>query len=567
MWRPDRNKIHLIPVLVSLWRRVIVFRRAGELLSWNLRLGGAKIAQHETSNQFIRSCGGKTQFAPLRPSSPARAFAKSIALGWPTMRSHLCFVFALTTCLLLLACGGSISRTPSLVANGVPMSLTIGDTPPNGVAVLFFEANITTASLQPSDTSKPAVSVMSNPVEVEFGHLQTDTAFLSLANVAPDTYKSITLTFGKAIMTIVNHSGASIGMCANNAVCELTPNFNPPSATLSGAPFPITISQKSVVGIRLDFNMDSSVQNDLSVSPTVTIKKLTQRSDSDDEQEMEQVDELDGQVTGLGNNQFTLMDKRNGQSFTISVDTNTMFEEFDRAGCTVSPQTFSCLQTGQIVDVDLSENGMGGMLAKHVEFEENAQYVAIKGTITGVDSPTQFHMVVFNEEPETNGVSEGSPIVVSIQPNAMFQIGHEEMGDNDGGFGIPGLSFASGADLLVGQDVQIRPGTVSSSGGTTSVTTDLVRLWPSQVSGQVGNISSEGGTFTLTGLSPLFTGATPSITTINVVTLSGMESLDFSGLGALSAGSTVSVRGLVFNTSGTPTLVTRAMREHQGEGD
>jgi len=176
-------------------------------------------------------------------------------------------------------------------------------------------------------------------------------------------------------------------------------------------------------------------------------------------------------------------------------------------------------------------------------------------------------MVVFNEEPEMSGVSEGSPIAVSIQPNAMFQIGHEEMGDDNGGFGIPGLSFASGADLVVGQDVQIRPGTVSSSGAATTVTTDLVRLWPSQVSGHVGNINSDAGTFTLTGLSPLFTGATPSITTINVVTLSGMESMDFSGLGSLSAGSTVSVRGLLFNTSGAPTLVTRAVRDHQGEGD
>jgi len=57
------------------------------------------------------------------------------------------------------------------------MSLTIRDTPPSGVAVLFFEASITGASLQPSDSTKPAVSVLSAPVEVEFGHLQTDTAF------------------------------------------------------------------------------------------------------------------------------------------------------------------------------------------------------------------------------------------------------------------------------------------------------------------------------------------------------------------------------------------------------
>jgi hypothetical protein len=481
------------------------------------------------------------------------------------MRSHLSFALALTSCVLLLACNSSMNRNASSVG-GVPMTLTIGDTPPTGVAVLFFEASIIGASLQPSDSKKPAVSVMTTPVEVEFGHLQTDTAFLNLGNVGPDTYQSLTLTFGNAMMTIVNHSGAAIGSCADNSVCELTPNFNPSMVTLSSAPFPITVSQNSVVGIRLDFNVDSSVQSDLSINPTVTIKKFTQRRDSDDKQEMERLDEVDGQVTTVGNNQLTLMNERSGQSFTISVDNTTVFEDFDQAGCTVSPEDLSCVQAGQIVDVDLSENGMGAMLAKRVEFEEKAQQVAIKGTITSVDSTTQFHMVVFNEEPAMSSISEGSSVVVAIQPNAMFQVGREEMGE-DGGFSNSGLSFASGADLLVGQDVQIRPGTLSSSGGTTTVTTDLVRLWPSQITGQVGNISTDSGMFTLTGLSPLFTGATPPITTINVVTLSGMDFIDFSGMGSISNGSTVSVRGLLFNTAGTPTLVTRTMREDHGGGD
>jgi hypothetical protein len=481
------------------------------------------------------------------------------------MRSHVSFVLVLTSCVLLLACNSSMNRSASSVG-GVPMTLTIGDTPPAGVAVLFFEASITGASLQPSDSKKPAVSVMTTPVEVEFGHLQTDTAFLNLGNVAPDTYQSLTLTFGNAMMTIVNHSGTAIGSCSDNSVCELTPNFNPSMATLSTAPFPITITQNSVVGIRLDFNVDSSVQSDLSINPTVTIKKFTQRQDSDDKEEMERLDEVDGKVTAIGSNQFTLMNERSGQSFTISVDNTSVFEDFDRAGCTASPEDLSCVQAGQIVDVDLSENGMGTMLAKRVEFEENAQQMAIKGTITSVDSTTQFHMVVFNEEPAMTGISEGSSVVVTIQPNAMFQVGREEMSE-DGGFSISGLSFASGADLLVGQDVQIRPGTVSSSGGTNTVSTDLVRLWPSQVTGQVGNVNTDNGTFILTGLSPLFTGATPPITTISVVTLSGIDFMDFPGLGSLSNGSTVSVRGLLFNTPGTPTLVTRTMREDHGEGD
>src|SRR5205807_7559643 len=125
---------------------------------------------------------------------------------------------------------------------------------------------------------------------------------------------------------------------------------------------------------------------------------------------------------------------------------------------------FTCIKMDQILEVNLSENGTGTMLAKRVEFEEDASKQAIKGTITSVDSSTQFHMVVFREEPDVNGISEGSPVVVTIAPNATFQIGREEMGEG-GGFPMMGFSFASSADLMVGQDVQVRPGTVSSANG------------------------------------------------------------------------------------------------------
>jgi hypothetical protein len=477
------------------------------------------------------------------------------------MHRTISFALALASSMFLAACGSSMSPSPVISGNGVPMSLTIGDTPPNGVAVLFFEALITGASLQPSDTSKPPVSALSIPVEVEFGHLQTDTAFLSLANVTPDTYSSMTLTLGSATLTIVNHSGVAIGTCANNSVCEITPNFNPSMALVSGAPFPVTIGQDSIVGIRLDFNVNSSVQANFSINPTVTIKQLTQRKHDEDDKEMEEIDEVDGQVTAVGTNQLTLMNERSGQSFIIAVDSNATFEDFERIGCTANPEDISCVKVGQVLDVKLSGNGTGTMLAKRVEFEEDANRQAIKGTITSVDSTSQFHMVVFNEEPKMDGISEGSAVVVTIDPNAVFQMGREEMGEH-GGFSIAGLNFASGADLLVGQDVQIRPGAVSSAGGVTTVTTKLVRLWPSQITGKVGTINTNNGEFTLTGLSPLFTGATPPIPTINVVTLSEIHFMDFSGNSSPAVGDTVSVKGLLFNTPGTPTLVTRTMRGH-----
>jgi hypothetical protein len=464
----------------------------------------------------------------------------------------------LVSCAFLAACGGSSMNTTPTV-NGVPMSLTIRDTPPSGVAVLFFEALITGGSLQPSDMSKAAVPVVTTSVELEFGHLQTDTAFLSLSNIPADTYKSLTLTFGSAVLTIVNHSGAAIGSCANNAVCQITPNFNPSTATLS-SPFPITVDANSTFGIKLDFNVNASLQSDLSVNPMVSVVNVTHRRREDDQGDMEKADDVDGQVTAVGTNQFTLTNERSGQLFTVNVDSNTAFQDFDRAGCTASPQNFSCVMMGEIVEVDLSESGTGTMLAKRVKLEEQAKQEVLKATITSVDSSTQFHAVVFNQEPALSGVSEGGAVVVTILPNATFEASNQEMGE-DGGFTQAGLSFASAADLMVGQDVQIRPQMVTSAGGVTTITTDRIRLRPSQITGQVGTINSDG-TFMLTGLSPLFAGATPAITSIKVEMVSKMSFEDVSGLGGLAVGNTVSVKGLLFNTTGSPTLLTKGIRKH-----
>jgi len=484
-------------------------------------------------------------------------------------------MMALATSLFLAACGGSTnSSSTSPMGNSVPMTpmiLTIGDTPPSGIAVLFLEAVITKATLQASDGT--SVPIMSTPVEVEFGHLQTDRAFLSLAGVPPGTYKSITLEFGDVTLTIENHSMALFGTCLDNTACELMPTVNSP-IVLSSAPFPITITKNSVVGLKMDLDVNASVLSGAMVNPTVTIQSLIQRDESEGNKEIEEVDEVDGQVSAapMGNS-FTLMNEQSGQSFNISVDTNTVFQDFDRAGCTVSPADLTCVKAGQILDVDLSASGMGMMLAKRVEFEEDANKEAIKGIITSVDSVatsapgsmTKFHMVVFNEEPAA-GISEGSPVVVTVQTGAMFQVAEAQMGE-DGGFSSSSFSFKSGTDLLVGQNVQIRPGTVSTSESVTTVTTDLVRLWPSQITGNVMSVDMSNGTFVLNQLSPLLTGATPAVMQITVDTLSGMTMMDgdSSSSGLPAVNSIVSVKGLLFNTSGMPTLVTRMMRQHHGD--
>ena len=135
---------------------------------------------------------------------------------------------ALILTLVVTGCGsqGGSSLTEGGSGGGtVPVSLTMMDTPPAGVVVLFFQLSVTSAILQPGNISLLGSGTTSIPVNVS--ELQTDVAFLGSANVAPATYTSLTLTFAdNPQLTIFNGSGATVGSganaCANNTVCTIT---------------------------------------------------------------------------------------------------------------------------------------------------------------------------------------------------------------------------------------------------------------------------------------------------------------------------------------------------------
>jgi hypothetical protein len=121
------------------------------------------------------------------------------------------------------------------------------------------------------------------------------------------------------------------------------------------------------------------------------------------------------------------------------------------------------------------------------------------------------------------------------------------------------LSFASVNDMIVGQGLAIQPvlSSIQSSGTPPSIqitfTASAVVLESSELTATVSTVSPPS--FLLNQLPPLFTGATPSIAEIEVVTVTGTNFENISGVNVLSSGDTVSVGGLLFNTSMTPTLV------------
>ena len=80
----------------------------------------------------------------------------------------------------------------------VPVSLTVTDTPPAGVTVLFFQLSITGSHSDIFVGASVSLLSSTNPIPVNVSQLQTDSAFLGSANVAAGTYNSLSLTFAQS---------------------------------------------------------------------------------------------------------------------------------------------------------------------------------------------------------------------------------------------------------------------------------------------------------------------------------------------------------------------------------
>lgn len=460
-------------------------------------------------------------------------------------RTWLTLAIGFIALISLAGCSSSSPAAPSS-SQTVPVSVAIHDTPPSGVSILSFEIHITGASLKPS-TSGAAVSLMSAPDEVELEHLQTTSAFLGTANAPAGTYNSLTVTFANPQMTILNDTGSSLTVggksCANGQICEVQPTLNQASVTISSSPFPLTLSAKSPLGLSLDFNLNSSIQGNLSVTPQVTVSTVSNTLSNDNgDQEVD----LTGLVTTIdsGNQSFTMQVGVSGQTDNIQTNSKT---EYDFGDQNCSSENFSCLATGDIVDVK-AEMSNGQLTATKVEGVTIPNTQAVTGTVVSLNTTqNQFQMVLQDVEDnqDSQTLTLGLPVMVSLSSSATFQV-------NTGGTNFStSANFSSFANLMIGQQVSVDVSGVQVSSGGVTLTTNQVTLEMSEISGTVYSVNASQNTFVLTNLPSLFTQN--GVSKIIVEVGSNTQYDNTSGISSLTANQPVSVSGLLTADSTTPT--------------
>jgi len=450
----------------------------------------------------------------------------------------------LLTVLLVFGCGGSMNSVSVGGTNTAPMTVTIRDTPPSGVTILSFEVNVTAATLNPGN-----VQLVTTPVQIEVKQLETESAFLSTINVPSGSFQSITVTFSGAEITFLNQTGAPIGTCQNNSVCHIA-STAASTVTFSGSPFPITVMSGAASGLEIDLNVANILSSSLALNFAAPNGIAVAQVAAKPAGELEDMDDLEGSVASLdaAHNKFTLHTL--GGDFVIATDSNT---EFDFSAC--SAKNFSCLQVGQVLEVDVKILLGGVFTAKRIELDDQTPDDEVQGVVFKIDDAMHFEMVILDELRPVTNVSLGNAIVVTLS-SPTFQVQTD-------GMSVPSAlqnAFQSATDtsqLIPGQAIQIRVKS-SSAGPPIAVTTDRVRMRLAQFTASVTAVASPN--FTVGLLPALFTNA--GITSIHVQTSSKTDFEGVSGVSSLVNGDTVSLRGLLFkNGSSAPELIAKKVRK------
>jgi hypothetical protein len=472
-------------------------------------------------------------------------------------------IAVLATIFCMPGCGNSPG---TLVggSNNAQISLTIHDSPPVGITVLSLQVTINSATLQPGNVS---ISLLET---AELTQLQSDTTVLGSVQIPAGTYTSLVLDIENPTMTFINNTGGPITpfqgqTCAINAVCQITPAVtNGTTVTFNTATvFPLTLGSNAETGLELDFNLADLVQSDFSLNYFTTgALSLTQLASVQGAAEIRALNHVLGTVNTVQTNFFTFTTPT-GVQLGVTTDGNTRFSF--PSNCAAG--NFSCVKANQVLELDISLEGNGTLLAKEVDLEADVNVVEISGLVVVLDTntpPANFQMLVRQASPAAITASSGvvgTLVTVGIGSPTAFTV------DNHS-FTLPaGLTFTGANSLLVGQEVL--SDVAFTQLPSPAITTSSIALRRSQVTALVFTPPAVGGTsFVLNPLPSLFQTALPTnITSLKVETTSQttFENLSPDSIAGITLGENVSVGGFLFNTQPSPGTFALAVDAIRGQ--
>jgi hypothetical protein len=487
-------------------------------------------------------------------------------------------------------CGGSGHTTPP-PSDNVPVVVSISDTTPatgevlpTGVNLVSLQATVTGACLLTSSDSGTGAcpvgqSLLPSGSTVQFAALSNPSQLDLLSNTAvtANTYTGIMLTFSSPISATVSvDPGANFtdgtNSCDNTLgttlfFCQLSPVATATSVTFT-FPSAITLTAGTPESIVIGLDVTGSTvatgaaPATLSFNPTVVVTQGAVASDGD----LIDVNNVTGTVGSITASTLTLAaDNATGLPLTVNIGSATTVTNYPMNATTcATANTIACVQVGDVVTLSYGASNANPVQVTAINISGNPGITsagAFQGTIVETGGAPE---VVVTAVPSGNiiGISVGQVLALDAT-GAVFS--------NSTGATLPVGSFASAADLVVGQNVFVDvcplvagvatcafvPPVVGPPPVIGSVTADAIELLPSNVSGTF--TAPAAPNFTVTGLNSFYTGPPNLVTSLaGTTTASTTYSGTLTGFNSLTAGNTYFYTGYLANsgTAATPDLIT-----------
>jgi len=443
---------------------------------------------------------------------------------------------------------------------------TAASTPSASPSILSFQVTVTGITLTPS--SGTAVSLTLNPAPVvELMRLQSDSALIgSFAAVPAGTYANIVVALANPKITFLNNTAGTVSGCLSGAICAVSPAAAG-SATISSAPFPITLSANGKQGLGLLFNLNNAVSisggnisvNLSNATPSTSVLSaitLPRAGSVLASGQLDLIEDFTGVVTAISGSAVTVKSATRGTLLANSTSTTNFDQNPDPSNPTCTTLAFSCVALNQVASIDAVLNSDGTSSLQEFEPLLTAPADIVEGTVVSITSSnlTQFEIVTSEKVQAATssligGLNVGDLLVVNIPSPKPFVADKK-------GLAIPpaSLAFIQGqtdsAPLRLGQTVAVHLTSFTAASGTTPASANadtLILRWSrltataaTPISTALFNVTSLPAYFNLAAATTieaqLFTG-TPG--TDGVSNLDGIS--DGTGL---TAGAPVAIRAL-----------------------
>ncbi len=464
----------------------------------------------------------------------------------------------------------------ALTLSGKPL------TPPPGTSILAFSLTITGISLTPSSGSDVSVPLPGTTYTAELTRLQSDSAFLgeAIRGIPVDTYTKLNLTVNGSRVTYCTQPVPGTPGCASGSIA--TVSGGPAALSISSAPFPLTLSENEMAGLRIQFDMSKALSIN-TATQTVTGVDVTKAgvgvavslppgASSLGANEMEFIEDVTGMVGSVASSSSTLtLTTAERGAITVKANSSTFYSP----NCTSAPlnltSDFNCVKANQLATVDVALNKDGTFTLLEYDPLNVATSDWIEGVVTATPSlVAQFEVVttdVFLASSGSvleNNVSLGDRITVNLKPGVNFGVDSQ-------GLILPAEAsmFQSANDTSVlrpGQTVALHVSSFTAGVGSTPalLLADFVDLRFTRVAGTVFSSAPPSDIF-IQNLPPFF--GTNSQQRVQLTQAAALQTAptNFDGVAdatGLTSGQVVSIRAIYFGPGSAIPFSAAKVRKH-----